>query len=97
MTPAVPGVLTAASVRATAHSIAAAQEPSGAIGWPDGHVDVWDHVECARALSAAGLTGPARRAYAWLSRAQRAGPRWPGMGGAVVPRDRRRVSPMAAV
>ncbi len=66
--PAVPGVLSAASVQATAQSIAAVQEPSGAIGWPDGHVDVWDHIECAMALSAAGAGGPAGRAYAWLRR-----------------------------
>jgi MMP endo-(1,4)-3-O-methyl-alpha-D-mannosidase len=77
VTPAVPGTLTAASVRATAQSIAAVQEASGAIGWPDGHVDVWDHIECAMALSAAGLTGPARRAYAWLRRVQRADGSWP--------------------
>jgi hypothetical protein len=70
-------VLSADRVRATAHRIAAVQEPSGAIGWPDGHVDVWDHIECAMALSAAGLTGPARRAYAWLRRAQRADGSWP--------------------
>jgi hypothetical protein len=76
-TPAVPGVLSAASVRATAASIAAVQEPSGAIGWPDGHVDVWDHVECAMALSAAGLAGPARQAYDWLRRAQRPDGSWP--------------------
>jgi len=75
--PAVPGVLSAASVQATAQSIAAVQEPSGAIGWPDGHVDVWDHIECAMALSTAGLTGPARRAYDWLRREQRADGSWP--------------------
>ena len=27
------------------------QQPDGAIGWPDGHVDAWNHVECAMALS----------------------------------------------
>jgi hypothetical protein len=75
--PGVPGVLSAAGVRATAQSIAAVQEPSGAIGWPDGHVDVWDHIECAMALSAAGLPGPARRAYDWLRREQRADGSWP--------------------
>jgi hypothetical protein len=77
VTPAVPGVLSAASVLATAQSIAAVQEPSGAIGWPDGHVDVWDHIECAMALSAAGLTDPARRAYDWLRREQRPDGSWP--------------------
>ena len=72
-----PGVLSAASVQATARSIAAVQEPSGAIGWPDGHVDVWDHIECAMALSTAGLADPARRAYDWLRREQRADGSWP--------------------
>jgi hypothetical protein len=75
--PAVPGVLSADDVLATARSIEAAQEASGAICWPDGHVDVWDHIECAMALSAAGLTGAARRAYEWLRRSQRADGSWP--------------------
>jgi len=75
--PAVPGVLGAAEVLATARSIEHAQEPSGAVRWPDGHVDVWDHIECAMALSAAGLSGPARRAYDWLRRSQRADGSWP--------------------
>jgi len=75
--PAVPGVLSAADTLATADAIGRTQEPSGAIGWPDGHVDVWDHVECAMALSAAGFAGPARRAYDWLRRAQRADGSWP--------------------
>ena len=47
--PAVPGVLGAADIRATGESIAAVQEPSGAIGWPDGHIDAWNHVEIGRA------------------------------------------------
>ncbi len=75
--PGVPGVLGAGDVLATAHRIADAQEASGAIRWPDGHVDVWDHIECAMALSAAGLSDPARRAYDWLRRAQRADGSWP--------------------
>jgi hypothetical protein len=70
-------VLTEADVLATGASIARAQEASGAIAWPDGHVDAWDHVECAMALSACGLRGPARRAYAWLRDAQRADGSWP--------------------
>jgi hypothetical protein len=61
----------------TARSIAAAQLPCGAIPWPDGHVDPWDHVECAMALSACGLTGPARHAYQWLRDTQRADGSWP--------------------
>jgi hypothetical protein len=75
--PAVPGVLTAADILATGNSIAAVQEPSGAIGWPDGHVDAWNHVECAMALSACGLREPARRAYEWLRASQRADGSWP--------------------
>ncbi|MBV9092592.1 MAG: prenyltransferase [Streptosporangiaceae bacterium] len=72
-------------LRATAESIARLQQPSGAIPWPDGHVDVWDHVECAMALSACGLRGPARRAYAWLRHFQRADGSWPRstVGGVV--------------
>jgi hypothetical protein len=70
-------VLSQAEVLATGESIARCQEPSGAIVWPDGHVDAWDHVECAMALSACGLRGPARRAYAWLRDTQRADGSWP--------------------
>jgi hypothetical protein len=81
-----PGVtLSEAEVLATGESIARAQEPSGAIVWPDGHVDAWDHIECAMALSACGLHGPARRAYAWLRHTQRADGSWPRcvVGGVV--------------
>src|SRR5215472_6596977 len=53
--PSVPGILTADQIPATGHSIAAVQQRDGAIGWPDGHVDAWNHVECAMALSACGL------------------------------------------
>ena len=85
-TPAVAGVLTGAEIRATGESIVAAQEESGAIGWPDGQVDAWNHVECAMALSVCGLAGPARRAYEWLRATQRADGSWPrrtAPGGAV--------------
>ena len=59
--PALPARPTPpADVLQTARSIAAVQRPDGAIPWPDGHVDPWDHVECAMALSACGLTVPAR-------------------------------------
>lgn len=75
--PEVPGILTAQDILATGRSIAAAQQPDGAIGWPDGHVDAWNHVECAMALSACGLTGAARRAYDWLRAAQRPDGSWP--------------------
>jgi hypothetical protein len=70
-----------ADMLGTARSIAAAQQPSGAIPWPDGHVDPWDHVECAMALSACGLTVPARRAYQWLRQTQRPDGSWPRTTG----------------
>ena len=78
-------ILSEADLLATGASIARAQEPSGAIPWPDGHVDAWDHVECAMALSACGLLEPARRAYAWLRATQRADGSWPrsSLGGTV--------------
>jgi hypothetical protein len=75
--PALPGILTAAEVLATGEHIAARQAPSGAISWPDGHTDAWNHVECAMALSACGLTGAARLAYDWLRQAQRPDGSWP--------------------
>lgn len=75
--PTVPGILNADQILATGRSIVAMQEPSGAIPWPDGHTDAWDHVECAMALSVCGHTGPARRAYEWLRRSQRADGAWP--------------------
>ncbi|HUZ27432.1 MAG TPA: prenyltransferase [Streptosporangiaceae bacterium] len=75
--PEVAGILTAEQLLATGHSIAAAQQRDGAIGWPDGHVDAWNHVECAMALSVCGLRGPARRAYAWLAASQRRDGSWP--------------------
>ena len=74
---AVPGVLTAAEVLATGQRIAAGQQRDGAIGWPDGHCDAWNHVECAMALSASGLTEAARRAYDWLRVTQRPDGSWP--------------------
>jgi hypothetical protein len=79
-------VLTPAELRETGQAIARTQEPSGAIAWPDGHVDAWDHIECAMALSACGLRSAARRAYAWLRDTQRADGSWPRsfVDGAVV-------------
>ncbi|RJL25142.1 prenyltransferase [Bailinhaonella thermotolerans] len=75
--PAVPGVITAEQVIQTARSIAAIQEPDGGVPWPGGHVDVWNHVECAMALSVAGLREEARAAYAWARATQRADGSWP--------------------
>jgi hypothetical protein len=80
---AVPGILTAGDLLATARSIAGQQEASGAIPWfaptggVPGHVDAWNHVEAAMALSVSGLADPARRAYEWLRTAQREDGSWP--------------------
>ncbi len=83
--PSVPGVLTADDTLATAAAIVAVQQPDGAIGWPDGHVDAWNHVECLMALSACGLREAVRRGYEWLSAAQQPDGSWPRAiaGGAV--------------
>jgi len=81
--PSVPGVVTAEDMVATARSIVAQQEPSGAIPWfapigdVAGHVDAWNHVEAAMALTTAGLREPARRAYEWLASVQRPDGSWP--------------------
>jgi hypothetical protein len=76
--PSVRGVLTPDECRQTALSIAAAQEASGAIPWFEGgHTDPWDHVECAMALTTAGLLEPARAAFEWCRRSQRSDGSWP--------------------
>ena len=76
--PGVPGVLTPWACGQTAKSIAATQESSGAIPWSDGgHTDPWDHVECAMALTVAGLLDPARGAFEWCRKTQRRDGSWP--------------------
>ena len=76
-------VLPPDALTATARSILATQESSGAIPWfAGGHVDPWDHVECAMALSVAGLhdgafTAAAERAYDYLRVAQAPDGSWP--------------------
>ena len=75
--PSVAGVLSEQEILATGATIAGGQEASGAIGWPDGHIDAWNHVECAMALSVCGLQGPARLAYEWLRSTQRDDGSWP--------------------
>ncbi|MFZ0044382.1 MAG: prenyltransferase [Streptosporangiaceae bacterium] len=75
--PEVPGILSAALVAQTGRAIAAGQQADGSIGWPDGHVDAWNHIECAMALSVCGLREEARRAYAWLASAQQPDGSWP--------------------
>lgn len=76
--PGVPGVLTPEDCLQTARSIAATQEPSGALPWFDGgHTDPWDHVENAMALTVAGLIEPARAGFDWCRTEQRADGSWP--------------------
>jgi MMP endo-(1,4)-3-O-methyl-alpha-D-mannosidase len=75
--PSVRGILTERDILATGESIAAVQEPAGAIGWPDGHTDAWNHTECAMALSACGLHAASRVAYEWLRDRQRPDGSWP--------------------
>jgi hypothetical protein len=76
--PAVDGVLSAAQVAATARSIAAMQEPSGAVPWTPGEkTDVWNHVEGAMALLVGGEVDAAERAYEWCAQTQRHDGSWP--------------------
>ena len=71
-----PGVLSAAQLTRTVDTIARAQHPTGALPWPDGHTDPWDHVECAMALVLGGRLVEARAAYAWLRRTQETDGAW---------------------
>jgi hypothetical protein len=71
--PYVDGVLSAVEIAETAASIAAMQEPCGAIPWTTAaHVDIWNHVEGAMALLVGGQVTAAERAYAWIPTMQRA-------------------------
>ncbi|MDT0201437.1 prenyltransferase [Nocardioides sp. AE5] len=77
-TPAVPGILSAFDVAATAASIAAMQEPDGAVPWTTGeHTDVWNHVEGAMAMLVGGEVEAAERAYEWCLATQREDGSWP--------------------
>ncbi|HEY0904383.1 MAG TPA: prenyltransferase [Marmoricola sp.] len=76
--PAVDGVLSSAQVAETARSIAAMQEPSGAVPWTVGeHTDLWNHVEGAMAMLVGGEVEAAERAYAWCAETQRHDGSWP--------------------
>ncbi len=76
--PYVDGVLSAAEVAETARSIAAMQEPCGAVPWTPGeHVDIWNHVEAAMAMLVGGQVAAAELAYAWVPTMQRADGSWP--------------------
>ncbi len=76
--PAIGDILTRAQVEQTAATIAAVQEPSGAIPWTAGeHTDVWNHVEAAMALMVGDQRDAAERAYAWVRATQRSDGSWP--------------------
>ena len=76
--PYVDGILTADQVAESAASIAAMQEPSGAVPWTVGeHADIWNHVEAAMAMLVGGQIEAAERAYAWIPTMQRADGSWP--------------------
>jgi hypothetical protein len=75
--PGIAGILTPAQCRQTAESIATIQLTSGEIPWSlAGHTDPWDHIECAMALTAAGLIDQARAAYEWSRTQQRSDGSW---------------------
>jgi len=88
--PYVEGVLAPDQVRATARSIAAAQEPSGAIPWvAGGHADAWNHVEAAMGLLVGGLVEEAEAALDWVPTGQRPDGSWPAKVVADVVEDDR--------
>ncbi|WP_322753760.1 hypothetical protein [Frankia sp. Cas3] len=70
-------LLAPAAIAETADTIAAVQEPDGAIPWyTGGHTDPWDHLECAMALRIAGRADAADAAWDWIRRTQRADGSW---------------------
>jgi hypothetical protein len=76
--PELVPLLSRGQVLATAASIAAAQEPDGAIPWsPGSHTDTWNHVESAMGLLVGGEVDAAHRAYDWCLATQRTDGSWP--------------------
>lgn len=72
------GYPTWADLVETGRHLATVQQADGAIPWEPGrHTDVWDHVECAMALTATGLHAEAEAALAWMARTQRPDGTWP--------------------
>jgi hypothetical protein len=74
--PELPGIITSAQVAQTGAAIVAAQESTGALPWPDGHTDAWNHTESAMGLLVSGERQAAERAYEWLRTHQRADGSW---------------------
>ncbi|MFD6952587.1 prenyltransferase [Nocardiopsis sp. NPDC060348] len=97
-----PGVLSAEQLHRSASYLVHSQESGGAIPWfPGGHTDVWDHVECAMALTVTGRNVPehaaaARRAYLWLAESRAPGGGWPAKFRQGVPVTRLREANHAA-
>ena len=76
--PYVDGILSVPQILETAASIAAMQEPDGAVPWTVGeHTDAWNHVEAAMALLVGGQPEASDRAYAWCLETQRDDGSWP--------------------
>ena len=76
-TPDLPGLISAAQIRATVDHIAEWQLPSGMIPWfPGGHADPWNHVEAAMALAVGERRVEAEAAYQWLVDLQRPDGSW---------------------
>lgn len=88
--PELKGVLTSSQVAQTGASIVAAQQPDGALPWPDEHTDAWNHVESAMGLLVSGERVAADHAYSWLRSHQRPDGSWAMsyQRGAVVNPDR---------
>lgn len=65
------------ALHATADTIAATQQPDGAIPWDDrGDLDPWNHIEAAMGLDVAGRHDAAARAYRWLATTQNPDGSW---------------------
>lgn len=68
--PELAPALDRADIEATVDHLASCQNPDGSLPWADGHVDTWNHVEAAMALTVGGRIREARRAFRWLLRRQ---------------------------
>jgi hypothetical protein len=75
--PEIPGILSREDLLHSAKAIAEVQRSDGAIPWfHGGHIDPWNHVEAAMALTICGLYDQADAAYAWLRRNQHRDGSW---------------------
>ena len=74
--PLLAPALDGSDLEATVDHLVRCQNPDGSIPWADGHVDPWNHVEAAMALTVGGRLHEAARAYRWLLRRQRPDGSW---------------------